>query len=267
MNWYDYGWRNYDPAISRWVNPDPLLNDLDFAFDDSQVDEDDEDEVYEALITKLDTGGGVYNPDNLNPYGYGYNNPVSFDDPDGRCPICPFIPLVVMLLASEPAMAPTHDRAGDGKKMGDAKAAKVEWMTNAIPIGGATNGTTGTILRATVKSEVKSKVKEQVKKTVEKTTNTRNPDGAKGKPDHQAKVKELEKKAAKENPGKDVVTEKKIKVEGSNRRPDVQVVDPKTGKTTKIYEAERKPNSARNKAREAEYKKLNIPNETHPVGQ
>lgn len=67
---------------------DPLLNDLDFAFDDSQVDEDDEDEVYEAIVIKLETGDGIYNTDNLNPYGYGYNNPVSFDDPDGRCPSC-----------------------------------------------------------------------------------------------------------------------------------------------------------------------------------
>ena len=58
----------------------------------------------------------------------------------------------------------------------------------------------------------------------------------------------------------------KIKNESSNRKPDVQVVDPVTGKTTKVYEAERKPNSKRNKDREAEYNKLNIPNETHKVG-
>jgi hypothetical protein len=93
-----------------------------------------------------------------------------------------------------------------------------------------------------------------------------NPHGSKGKPDHQAKVKELEVKATKENPGKSVITEKKIQVEGSNRRPDVQVVDPKTGKTTKVYEAERRPQSGRNQKREAEYEKLNIPNETHKVG-
>lgn len=36
----------------------------------------------------MKVGGGVYNPYNLNPYGYGYNNPVSYDDPDGRCPWC-----------------------------------------------------------------------------------------------------------------------------------------------------------------------------------
>ncbi|MDQ1097682.1 MULTISPECIES: hypothetical protein [Chryseobacterium] len=94
----------------------------------------------------------------------------------------------------------------------------------------------------------------------------RNPNGAKGKPDHQAKVKELEEKARAEHPDKDVVTEKKIKKEGSNRRPDVQVVNRETKETEQIYEAERKPNSARNKKREAEYKRLNIPNETHPVG-
>jgi hypothetical protein len=98
------------------------------------------------------------------------------------------------------------------------------------------------------------------------SSGSNNPYGAKGKPDHQQKVKELTEKAKSENPNKNIVTEKKIQVEGSNRRPDVQAVDPKTNKTTKIYEAERHPNSKRNVAREAEYKRLEIPNETHKVG-
>jgi hypothetical protein len=94
-----------------------------------------------------------------------------------------------------------------------------------------------------------------------------NPHGAKGKLDHQAKVKELETKATIENPGQKVVTEKKINAEGSNRRPDVQVQDPtQNNKTTKVYEAERNPNSQRNQKREEEYRNLGVPYETHKVG-
>lgn len=85
---YDYGWRNYMPDTGRWTQIDPLFNDLKFAHDNEDVDPDDHEEVYMSIINDLEIGGGIYNTDNLNPYGYGYNNPVSFDDPDGRCPSC-----------------------------------------------------------------------------------------------------------------------------------------------------------------------------------
>jgi RHS repeat-associated protein len=88
LNMYDYGWRNYMPDVGRWTQIDPLFNDLKFAHDNEDVDPDDHEEVYMAIINDLEIGGGIYNTDNLNPYGYGYNNPVSFDDPDGRCPAC-----------------------------------------------------------------------------------------------------------------------------------------------------------------------------------
>ena len=88
LNMYDYGWRNYSPDIARWTQIDPLFNDLKFAHDNLDVDPDDHEEVYMSIINDLEIGGGIYNTDNLNPYGYGYNNPVSFDDPDGRCPSC-----------------------------------------------------------------------------------------------------------------------------------------------------------------------------------
>jgi RHS repeat-associated protein/uncharacterized repeat protein (TIGR01451 family) len=92
-----------------------------------------------------------------------------------------------------------------------------------------------------------------------------NPFGSAGKLDHQAKVAELEAKARGElQPGESIELNKKVKGFDSNRRPDVQILD-NTGKTRKIFEAERRPGSARNQNREAEYDRLGIPHETHPL--
>lgn len=168
LNVYDYGWRNYDPAIGRWVNIDPLLNELKFHYDNSSSDDDDQDDVYMAVINDLELGGGIYNTLNLNPYSYGYNNPVSFDDPDGRCPWCL---LGLLLLIPEPAGGVSS--AKDAKAFGEAKAAKGEIIMSLVTPAGATNATAGTILKATVKNEVKKTVTEQAKKNIEKTLDTK----------------------------------------------------------------------------------------------
>jgi hypothetical protein len=92
-----------------------------------------------------------------------------------------------------------------------------------------------------------------------------NPNGQKGAPDHQAGVAEEAGKArAEAGEGETVLEGKKIQGHDSTRRPDVQIVG-KDGKARKITEVERRPNSARNQKREAEYKKLGIPNETKPI--
>ena len=89
--------------------------------------------------------------------------------------------------------------------------------------------------------------------------------GSRGRPDHQARVRDLLDKAREEaGPGETVVQEQRIRGYDTRRCPDVQIRD-KDNVTRKVFEAERRPNSKRNREREDEYDRLGIPYETHPV--
>jgi len=63
LGWYDYGARMMNPTIGRWNGVDAL------AEDPNQIDK--------------------------SPYAYTWNHPTNLTDPDGNCPFCPAIPLIV----------------------------------------------------------------------------------------------------------------------------------------------------------------------------
>ncbi len=54
---YDFNARTYDQQTGRFIQIDPMTDD-----------------------------GGQ---ESLSPYHFGYNNPIRYDDPDGKCPTCP----------------------------------------------------------------------------------------------------------------------------------------------------------------------------------
>jgi len=56
LNLYDYGARQYDPAVGRWFVVDPLAEDV--------------------------------NQIAYSPYAYAWNNPTNLNDPSGKCPWC-----------------------------------------------------------------------------------------------------------------------------------------------------------------------------------
>ena len=191
---------------------------------------------YDPLIGRFlstdPAGFSEGNPSSFNRYAYATNNPLKYTDPDGR------LSLVAvgggLLLAGTVFYATTTKEQRDG--IVDGFVALGRQFSN--------------LLNATADNGTKQ---------------CPNPNGCKGKQDHQDKVEELKGVAeADAGDGERVEVGKKIKADGSSRMPDVQIVDSEE-KTVRIYEAERRPNSKRNREREAEYERLNIPNQTYPL--
>ena len=67
---YYYGARYYEPSASIWMSVDPLANYEPYNNSEHYIDGQH--------------NGGVYNNMNLNVYGYTYQNPIKYIDPNGK---------------------------------------------------------------------------------------------------------------------------------------------------------------------------------------
>ncbi len=228
LNWVQFKWRNHDPQIGRFIEIDPLSEEYEY----NSTYAFSENKVIAHVELE-----GLESWEATSSLWVATRQAVASNGPQvGKViQVAAVIATVFTVLYD---LAPSQAEINTA----NAKNAKIEGTPNVNAGNSYTMGTT---------SDGKS---------------VPNPYGSKGKPDHQEKVKELEKKAQSETkPGETVLKERKIQGQDSNRKPDVQIVD-ENGKARKVLEAERNPNSQRNQKREAEYKKLGLDQVTEKVG-
>ena len=72
-----YNARYYDPAIGRFISADTIVP------GSGPLTVSPSDAVAQEMWAKR--GGGTANPQELNRYSYGLNNPVKYTDPTGHC--------------------------------------------------------------------------------------------------------------------------------------------------------------------------------------
>jgi RHS repeat-associated protein len=175
------------------------------------------------------------NVHSVNRYAYGNNNPYRFRDPDGRQAafIVPLGLAAAALYIASAHRPPTL--AGYGSRGRSSSPESILFNENAQGAG------------------------------EDRGRSCPNPDGCKGKQDHQDGVKGAADRARGEaQEGEQVLEGRKLQGYDSNRKPDVQIVNTE-GRARQVYEVERHPTRKRNREREAEYDRLDVPHETIPL--
>ena len=144
---YYYGARYLDPKYSRWLSGDPALSDYI-----PKAPIDDESKKHNENLPGM---GGVFNVVNLHLYHYAGNNPIKYEDPDGRCINFVIGPAVGFFtsVASEVGL-----RMASGQSFGDAlnntfsdKTSRAVIATSTA-IGALTAGVSGAIVTNAAKT-------------------------------------------------------------------------------------------------------------------
>jgi hypothetical protein len=220
-------------VLSRWISADPAIAKY------LPTGEQDEE-------GRLPGYSGVFNPLNLNLYGYTYQNPVKYTDPDGELG---FIPILIMAAGAYFGQAFLAPDIANAPVPGEAAVQGPSALEQASAMA-----TGAFIARIAATEGLKAVAKAAAKEAVEQTTGIPTDVGAIGKAArpgrlggaaHRAKVSEraakLEKQGFTIEAGGGKFKERAVIIpEGKKRFPDISAKDPagkiyyeNIGRTTK----------------------------------
>ena len=153
---YYYGARYYDPRVSVWASPDPILEKY-LPTGDPEKDKN------------LPGMGGVFNTGNLGLYTYTHHNPVRYVDPDGN-----YVESAIDAVSLGFGIASFGDNVSEGNYWSaalDAVGIVLDGAALAVPIipGGAGLGIKA--IRGADAASVPSKVDDVIAETISGTGN------------------------------------------------------------------------------------------------
>jgi RHS repeat-associated protein len=188
-------YRAYDPAIGRWWQVDPRVDDL-------------------------------YG---WTPYNYGFNNPILYSDPEGDFPplIWGILAVAALVLDAEFAEAPSTDQSPAAKQRAQENREYLREKNETVK----TIVNPQNILKKIAGQQVRDGIKRDLGGTSDTKKKVPNPGGKNGGEPHQKTIAKEEKRMQSE--GK--VTEREVKVDtpGGNKEKryvDLVGTDPATGK-------------------------------------
>ena len=101
---YYYGARYLDPKYSRWLSTDPALKDYI-----PLAPINDEAKKHNQNLPGM---GGVFNTVNLSLYNYASNNPIKYNDPDGKCPFLVITGIAGVLIGAAVEAVNSYEKTG-----------------------------------------------------------------------------------------------------------------------------------------------------------